>query len=99
MDFVSIIRVFICAERTGNFELQISSLEQILLYFIAAGHGNYTAAIRKYLQDIMNPCPSLENKYKEGWFTICRNDKLFWSNIFTDQVNEQALMQSGLRED
>ena len=54
----------VCAEWTGNFELHISSLEQMLPYLTAACHGKYTVAIRKYLSDIINLCPSLEKKYK-----------------------------------
>ena len=44
-DFVSVIRMFIPAERTGNFELHISSSEQMLPYFAAAGHDKYTVTI------------------------------------------------------
>ena len=46
--------MFIRTERTGNFELQISSLEQMLPFLAAAGQDKYTAAIGKYLQDIKN---------------------------------------------
>ena len=80
--------------RQVNFELHISSLEQMLLYLAAAGHNKHTFAIWKYLQDIKILCPCLENKYKKGSFTIDRNDKLFWSGTFYDQVTEQTLMQS-----
>ena len=68
MDFVSIIiRMFIRDERTGNFELHISSLEKMLPYLAAA---NNTVIIQKYFQVIKNLCPCLEKKYKEGSFTI-----------------------------
>ena len=40
-------------------------------------------------------CECLKEKYKAGLFTISRNDKLFWSGTFTDQVIEQSLMRSG----
>lgn len=79
----------VCAESTGNFELHISSLEQMLPYLAAAGHGKYTVAIRKYVSDIINMCPCLKEKYKQGSFTICRYDQLFWSGTFTDKVIEQ----------
>ena len=95
MDFISIIRIFIHAEWIGNFELYISSLEQRLPYLVAAGHDKYTFTIRKYLQHIKNLCPCLEKKYKEGSWTICINDKLFWNGTFTEQVIEQILMRSG----
>ena len=90
MDFVSIIRMFIPAEQTGNFELHISSSEQMLPYLAAAGHDKYAVAIRKYLQDIRNLCSCLENIYKEGSFTIRRNDKLFWSAVLlTRSLNKR----------
>ena len=79
----------VCAECTGNFELHISSLEQMLPYLAATGLGKYTVAIRKHLSDIINLCPCLEEKYKQDSFTICRYDQLFWSGTFTDQVIEQ----------
>ena len=44
---------------------------------------------------ILRICPCSEKKYKEGSFTICRNEKLFWSGTFTDQVIEQTPMRSG----
>ena len=70
MHFVSVIRMFIRGERTGDFDLLISSLEQMLPYSTAAGQDKYTVAIRKYIQDIKNLCPCLEKKCKEGSFTI-----------------------------
>ena len=66
----------------------------MLLYLAAASHNKHTVAIWKYLQDIKILCPCLENKYEKGSFTIDRNDKLFWSGTFYDQVTEQTLMQS-----
>ena len=59
MDFVSVVRMFIRAERTGKFELHISASEQMLPYLASAGHDKYTVAIRKYLQDVKNLCPCL----------------------------------------
>ena len=95
MDFVLIIRMFICAERTGNWNLHVYSTEQMMPYFAAAGHDNYTRATAKYLQDITGLCACLKKKYNDGLFTITRNDKLFWSGTFTDQIIEQTLMRTG----
>ena len=94
MDFVSPIRMFIRAGRTGNFELHVSSSKQMLRYLAAAGHDKYTVAIWKNLQDIKNLCLCLEKKYKDDFFTIFRNAKLFCSGSFTDQVIEQTLTRS-----
>ena len=51
MDFVSLIRMFIHAERTGNWQLHLHVTEQMLPYFAAAGHNKYTKSVRKYYQD------------------------------------------------
>ena len=64
----------------------------MLLYLAAAGREKYIVVIQKYLEDSKNLCPCLEKKGKEGSFTICRNDKLFYSGTFTDQVIEQTLI-------
>ena len=95
MDLVPIIRMFISATWTRSSELHISSLEQMLPYLAGAGYDKYTFAIRKYLEDIRNLCPCQGKKYKEGSFITWRNDKLFSSSTFTDQVIEQTLMQYG----
>ena len=47
--FVSIIRIFIRVERTGDLELHIASTEQMPPILAAAGHDKYVLAILKYL--------------------------------------------------
>ena len=98
MDFVSIIRMFIRAERTGNWHLHLHATEQMLPFFAAAGHNKYVKAVTLYLQNVKNLCNCLKTKYEKGLFTIWRKDKLFWSGTFTDQVIEQDLMLSGKTE-
>lgn len=49
IDFILFTKIFVCDERTGNLELHVSSLKQILLYLAAAGHDKYTVPIPKYL--------------------------------------------------
>ena len=49
MGFVSIIRMFTRDEWTGNFDLHISLMEQMLPYLGTASHDKHTVAIRKYL--------------------------------------------------
>ena len=95
MDFVSIVRMFIRAERTGNWKLHLHASEQMLPYFAAAGHNKYVKSVIKYLHDVSNLCDCLQKKYEDGLFTIWRKDKLFWSGTFTTQVIEQELMLSG----
>ena len=98
MDFVSIVRMFIRAERTGNWKLHLHATEQMLPFFAASGHNKYLKAVLLYLQDSRELCNCLKSKYEKGLFTIWRKDKLFWSGTFTDQVIEQNLMLSGKSE-
>ena len=65
MDFVSIVRMFICAERTGNWKLHLHASELMLPFFAAAGHNKYAKSIPKYLQDVSNLCDCLKKKYEK----------------------------------
>ena len=94
MDFASIVRMFLRAERTGDWKLHLHATELMLPFFAAAGHNNYLKAVLLYLQDCQNLCDCLKSKYEKGLFTIWRKDKLFWSGTFTDQVIEQWKMSS-----
>ena len=67
----------------------------LMPYFSAAGHDKYTKATAKYLEDAINMCECITKKYNNGQFSIIRNDKLFWSGTFSDQIIEQTLMRSG----
>ena len=41
LDMIQILKTFIKAERTGELELSLHSLQQMLPYFAAAGHNLY----------------------------------------------------------
>ena len=51
MDFASIVRMFIRAERTGNGDLHLHATEQMLSFFATAGHNSYLKSVLLYLQD------------------------------------------------
>ena len=42
MEMVDILRKYIRAERTGNWELHLQALSEMLPYMAASGHNNYT---------------------------------------------------------
>ena len=52
LDMVAIVRAFIRSERTGNWELHLSSLRDMLPHLAAAGHHLYTKSIYIYLQQL-----------------------------------------------
>lgn len=53
MDFVALLRQFIQAERTGNWELHLQSLREMLPIFAAAGHNLYAKSVYIYLQQML----------------------------------------------
>ena len=92
---ISIIRRFIQAERTHNWDLHLLTCDQMLPILAAAGHNNYTKCIRYYLQYCKDLCECVKQPFKQGKFTISRGEDRLWSGTFTDQVIEQTLMRSG----
>ena len=94
---VSIIRLFIRTERTGDRWFHLYSVKQMLPYFHAAGHLAYAKSDHLYVQQMMelhNIIP--ENEYdqftEQCYFTIRRSDK-FWDGVFSDQTIEQFQMR------
>ena len=56
MDMVALLRQFIEAERTGNWELHLQSLRDMLPFYAAAGHNLYAKFVYIYF---FNRCLSL----------------------------------------
>lgn len=54
MDMIDILRRFIKAERTGNWELHLQTAKDMLPYFAASGHNLYVKSSRVYLQQMDN---------------------------------------------
>ena len=94
--FIAIIRMFIWAERTGNWGLHLEATYNMLPFLAAAGHNNYTKSCRLYLQDCQRSlCQCLQQQFNNGLFTIRRNSAIFWSGTWTDMTIEECLMRSG----
>ena len=45
MDMVALLRQFIEAERTGNWELYLQSLRDMLPFYAGAGHNLYVKSV------------------------------------------------------
>jgi hypothetical protein len=97
MKMVHIIMLFIRAERSGDWDLHLYSVQQMLPFFHAAGHLNYARSAHIYLQSMLRLKDTLpDDEYKrftQGYFTIRRSDK-FWSGIWSDMAIEQILMRA-----
>jgi len=68
------MRLFIYAERTGDFELYLYCVENMIPIFHASGHMNYAQSSRRYLDTMRElPATMYEDQYKKytqkGYFT------------------------------
>ena len=54
VDYISIIKMFIRAERTGNWNMHLNAAQKMLNLFAATGHMNYAKNTQLYLQLMFN---------------------------------------------
>ena len=97
MNMTDILRSFIRAEWTSNWELHLRTLTEMLPYLAAAGHNLYVKCARLYLQEMAslpNNHPDVHEKFMSGYHSVRRSDR-FWGGLSTDLIIEQVLMRSG----
>ena len=91
------MKLFIRAERTGNWKLHLVAIKRMINLFAATGHMNYAKSARLYLQFMLNlpeEHPWLHSCFiEEGYHTIRRSDR-YWAGLWTDLVIEQVMMRS-----
>ena len=96
MHNVYIVKAFIFAERTSNWDLHLEVLSEMLNLFAATGHINYAKSARLYLQEMRKlpeTHPWLYAQFINVHHTVQRTNKN-WSSIWTDLAIEQTLMRS-----
>jgi len=96
MDMIGILRRYIRAERTGNWELHLQTLSEMLPFLAASGHNNYTKSVWIYLQQISHlqeDHPEVYEHFRKGLHVIRRSDH-YWAGLSSDLVIEQVLMRS-----
>ena len=94
---VLIVNDFMYAEKTGDWELHLKTVERMLPFFHATGHFPYAKSAQLYLKDMKDLKEKMNSteyqKFtKDGFWTARRTNK-FYSGIFTDQTIEQTLMR------
>ena len=95
MNMVDTLRTFMKAERTGNWNLHLQTVREMLPYFAAAGHNKYVKSAYLYLQlmcDLHKTHPDVHKSFQNGLHVVRRSD-LYWSGLSTDLVIEQVLMR------
>ncbi|PIK40129.1 hypothetical protein BSL78_23030 [Apostichopus japonicus] len=96
MHMVDLLRLFIKAERTGNWNLHLSTIKEMLPFFAAAGHNLYLKSAYIYLQMMIQlevDHPEVHAAFQNGHHVIRRSNR-FWAGLSSDLVIEQVLMRS-----
>uniref|UniRef100_K1PS75 Uncharacterized protein n=1 Tax=Magallana gigas TaxID=29159 RepID=K1PS75_MAGGI len=94
-EMVAILKRFLVAERTGDWQLHLSTLQEMLPYYAAAGHNLYAKSVYLYLsqmQDIDRVHSEVYNHFMEGNHVLRRTDRC-WSGLSTDLIIEQVLYE------
>lgn len=97
IEYVETLKLFIRAERTGNWNLHLLVVEGMLNLFAATGHINYAKSSRLYLQ-FMREQPTnhlwLWHCFTEQGFHTVRRSNRHWAGLWTDLIIEQVMMRS-----
>ena len=95
MEMVNITRAFIRSERTGDWSLQLRTLQDMLPYLAASGHDIYTKSLYVYLKQVIrlgNRHPDVHRQFTQGMHVVRRSDR-FWAGLSPDLVLDQVLMR------
>ena len=96
MDMMGILRKFLKAERTGNWNLHLQAMHTMLPYLAASGHNLYTKSVYLYLQDmtkLQDLHPEVHTYFLQGHQVVCRSNR-FWAGLSLDLAIEHILMKS-----
>jgi len=97
VEYIETLKLFIRAERSGNWSLHLVAVVRMLNLFAATGHINYAKSDRLYLQlmlELPTEFPWLHEMFSTQVFhVVCRSNR-YWAGWWTDLVIEQVMMQS-----
>lgn len=93
---IQILRSFIRAERTGDWDLHFRALQDMLPYFASSGRYLYTKSGYVYLMMMQNldiDHPDVYKAIKSGFHAVRRSER-YWAGLSTNLAIEQVLMRS-----
>ena len=93
---IDILYKHIRAEHTGNWDLHLQTISEMLPYMAASGHNNYTKCLHLYLQqmsNLQNDHPEVHQHFQDGLHVI-RCSYRYWAGLSSDLVIKQVLMRS-----
>ena len=82
--YIQVLKDFICAERAGNWSLNLETVGKTLNFFAAIGHYNYAKRSRLYLQtmkDLPKKYPWLYDKFLNHRYHVVQRTECFWGII------------------
>lgn len=91
---VFIMMVFVRAEREGEWPLHLWAMQEMLLYFFAAGHHNYARYGLYYLRSMERLHGNVLEKFIKGEH-VMRHKKGLWNGIWSDMYIETTFMRYG----
>ena len=95
LDYVDLVRTFLHAERSCNWDLHLYTVSKMMNLIAAAGHTNYIKSCRVHLQQMLELPEKnawLHERLSAGLHTIRRSYR-YWDGISTDQAIEQCMMR------
>lgn len=94
---VSLMLDFIAAEKSGDCNLHLKTIELMIPFFHSAGHFSNAKSAHIYLQDMLNLKNVMSQqeykKFTENDYWTVRRKNQFWAGIFSDQTIERTLMK------
>ena len=96
MEYVDVVKEFLCAERTSNWYLHLQAVQKMMNFVCSNRHVNYARSSRMYVQEMLSLAetnPWLSEQFQEGRHAVRRSGR-YWAGLWSDLVIEQTLMQS-----
>jgi hypothetical protein len=95
--YIDVLKALIRSDRTGNWQMHLTSIAGMLNLFAATGHTNYAKCGRLYVEmmlDLPQTNQFLHEMFNENGCHVVRRSRHVWAGISTDLAIEQVMMRS-----
>lgn len=89
LDMIGILKRFIAAERSGNWNLHIQATEEMLPYIVSAGHSKYTSCLPHYITAMKSLPSAVKLEFTKGNFTV-RQQRGKFNGVWSDMALEKT---------
>ncbi|XP_046569800.1 uncharacterized protein LOC124278096 [Haliotis rubra] len=93
LEMVELLLLFLSGTREGNWELHLSTIRDMILWFMAYGRINYSRYLPIYyleMRDLPSTHPFIHSRLSDGELAVKRHDDHGFSMTACDQVIEQT---------